>query len=104
LRWSWPWASRIQIGTPYRPSWRVLHGSHICHCESQPRGVDLLLTVKICIKFRLDSQAYKSTIIAKGPFFPRVMNPRYRIRGTMCNARSNLISRKHFDLEKGFCI
>jgi hypothetical protein len=29
-----------------------------------------LLTVKICIKFRLDSQAYKSTVVAKGPFFP----------------------------------
>jgi hypothetical protein len=23
----------------------------------------------------------------KGPFFPQVVNPRYRIRGTMCNAR-----------------
>jgi hypothetical protein len=31
-----------------------------------------LLMVKICIKFRLDSQAYKSTIVAKGPFFPQV--------------------------------
>jgi hypothetical protein len=29
-----------------------------------------LLIVKICIKFCLDSQAYKSTVIAKGPFFP----------------------------------
>jgi hypothetical protein len=29
-----------------------------------------LLTIKICIKFRLDSQVYKSTVIAKGPFFP----------------------------------
>jgi hypothetical protein len=29
-----------------------------------------LLTVKICIKFHLDSQAYKSTVVAKGPFFP----------------------------------
>jgi hypothetical protein len=28
------------------------------------------LTVKICIKFRLDSQAYKSTVVDKGPFFP----------------------------------
>jgi hypothetical protein len=27
-----------------------------------------LLTVKICIKFHLDSQAYKSTVVAKGPF------------------------------------
>jgi hypothetical protein len=28
-----------------------------------------VLTIKICIKFRLDSQAYKSTVVAKGPFF-----------------------------------
>jgi hypothetical protein len=28
-----------------------------------------LLIVKLCIKFRLDSQAYKSTIVAKGSFF-----------------------------------
>jgi hypothetical protein len=27
-----------------------------------------LLTVKICIKFRLDSQAYKSSVVVKGPF------------------------------------
>jgi hypothetical protein len=30
----------------------------------------VLLTVKSCIKLRLDSQAYKSTVLAKGPFFP----------------------------------
>jgi hypothetical protein len=29
-----------------------------------------LLTVKSSIKVRLDSQAYKSTVVAKGPFFP----------------------------------
>jgi hypothetical protein len=38
-----------------------------------------LLTVKSCIKVRLDLQADKSPIVVKGPFFPRVMNPRYRI-------------------------
>jgi hypothetical protein len=27
-------------------------------------------------------QADKSPIVVKGPFFPRVVNPRYRIRGT----------------------
>jgi hypothetical protein len=46
-----------------------------------------LLTVHSCIKVRLDLQADKSPVVVKGPFFPRVVNPRYRIRGTMCNAR-----------------
>jgi hypothetical protein len=46
-----------------------------------------LLTVNSCIKVRLDLQANKSPVVVKGPFFPRVVNPRYRIRGTMCNAR-----------------
>jgi hypothetical protein len=41
-----------------------------------------LLTVNSCIKVRLDLQAYKSPIVVKGPFFPRVANPRYRICGT----------------------
>jgi hypothetical protein len=35
----------------------------------------------------MDLQADKSPIIFKGPFFPRVVNPRYQICGTMCNAR-----------------
>jgi hypothetical protein len=46
-----------------------------------------LLTVNSCIKVRLDLQADKSPVVVNGPFFPRVVNPRYRIRGTMCNAR-----------------
>jgi hypothetical protein len=41
-----------------------------------------LLTVNSCIKVRLDLQADKSPVIVKGPFFPWVVNPRYRIRGT----------------------
>jgi hypothetical protein len=41
-----------------------------------------VLTVNNCIKFRLDLQADKSTVVVKGPFFPRVVNPRYRIRRT----------------------
>jgi hypothetical protein len=41
-----------------------------------------LLTVNSCIKVRLDLQADKSPIVVKGPFFPRVVNQRYRIRGT----------------------
>jgi hypothetical protein len=41
-----------------------------------------MLTVNSCIKVRLDLQANKSPVVVKGPFFPRVVNPRYRIRGT----------------------
>jgi hypothetical protein len=63
-----------------------------------------LLTVYIHVKVQVDLQADKSPVVVKGPFFPRVVNPRYLIRGTMCNARYNLISGKHIDLEKGFCI
>jgi hypothetical protein len=49
---------------------------------------DCLLSVGFCwrliivSKFVCDSQAYKSPVVVKGPFFPRVVNPRYRIRGT----------------------
>jgi hypothetical protein len=46
-----------------------------------------MLTVYIRIKVHMDLQAGKSPVVVKGPFFPRVVNPRYRIRGTMCNAR-----------------
>jgi hypothetical protein len=46
-----------------------------------------LLTVYIRIKVHMDLQVDKSPVVVKGPFFPRVVNPRYRIRGTMCNAR-----------------
>jgi hypothetical protein len=43
---------------------------HLCH-PSQ------LLTVNSCIKVRLDLQADKSPVVVKGPFFARVVNPRY---------------------------
>jgi hypothetical protein len=46
-----------------------------------------LLMVYIRIKLHMDLQADESPVVVKGPFFPRVVNPRYRIRGTMCNAR-----------------
>jgi hypothetical protein len=49
------------------------------HTGSAPR---VLLTVNSCIKVRLDLQADKSPVVVKGPFFPRVVNPRYRIHGT----------------------
>jgi hypothetical protein len=41
-----------------------------------------LLTVYNRIKLQVDLQADKSPVIVKGPFFPRVVNLRYRIRGT----------------------
>jgi hypothetical protein len=51
---------------------------------SRKRG---LLTVDYRIKVHMDLQADKSPVVVKGPFFPRVVNLRYRIRGTMCNTR-----------------
>jgi hypothetical protein len=58
-----------------------------CCVDEHPGSVrrrrhNLLLTVNSCIKVRLDLQADKSPVVVKGPFFPRVVNPRYRIRGT----------------------
>jgi hypothetical protein len=41
-----------------------------------------MLTVYNRIKLQVDLQADKSPIVVVGPFFPRVVNPRYRIRGT----------------------
>jgi hypothetical protein len=58
------------------------------------------LTVYIRVKVQVDLQADKSSVVVKGPFFPRVMNPRYRIRGTMCDARVELIKLRIFDLRK----
>jgi hypothetical protein len=51
------------------------------------QGNTTVLTVDYRIKVHMDLQADKSPVVVKGPFFPRVVNPRYRIRGTMCNAR-----------------
>jgi hypothetical protein len=45
-------------------------------------GARLVLMVYNHIKLQVELQADKSPIILKGPFFPRVVNPRYRIRGT----------------------
>jgi hypothetical protein len=41
-----------------------------------------MLTVYNRIKLHMDLQADKSPLVFKGPYFPRVVNPRYRIRGT----------------------
>jgi hypothetical protein len=56
-----------------------------------------LLTVNSSIKVRLDLQADKSPVIVKGPFFPRVVNPRYRIRGK--NVRRKRLSSKAKQLQ-----
>jgi hypothetical protein len=56
-------------------------------CPVGGAGASSLLTVNSCIKVRLDFQADKSPVVVKGPFFPRVVNPRYQICGTMCNTR-----------------
>jgi hypothetical protein len=50
---------------------QIVETCEVTFDETQPRS-QLVLMVKICIKFRSDSQAYKSTVIAKGPFFPQV--------------------------------
>jgi hypothetical protein len=41
-----------------------------------------LLTVYILVKVQEDLQADNSSVVVKGPFFPRVMNPRCWIYGT----------------------
>jgi hypothetical protein len=63
-----------------------------------------LLTVYICIKVHMDLQADKSPVVVKGPFFPRVVNPRYRIRGTMCNARIQSSKARIAIFEESNCI
>jgi hypothetical protein len=42
----------------------------------------VVLTVNSCFEVYLDLQSDKSPVVVKGPFFPQVVNPRYRICGT----------------------
>jgi hypothetical protein len=58
-----------------------------------------MLTVNSYIKFRLDLQADKSLVVVKGPFFPRVVNPRYRIRGTCATQGFNLVKQGKLSYE-----
>jgi hypothetical protein len=60
----------------------------------------LLLTVYIRVKVQVDLQAGKSSSVVKGPFFPRVMNPRYRILGAMRDARVDLVKPRNFNLQE----
>jgi hypothetical protein len=71
----------------YSIFWRFLRSNRVLWNIFEPRRAPRLLTVDYRIKVHMDLQADKSPVIVKGPFFPRVVNPRYRIRGTMCNAR-----------------
>jgi hypothetical protein len=64
----------------------------------------VLLTVYIRIKVHIDLQADKSPVVVKGPFFPRVVNPRYRIRGTICNARIQSSKARKAIFEESNCI
>jgi hypothetical protein len=63
-----------------------------------------VLMAYIRIKFHMNLQADKSPVVGKGPFFPRVVNPRYRIRGTMCNARIQTSKARKAILEEPNCI
>jgi hypothetical protein len=49
-----------------------------------------MLTVYIRIKLHMDLQADKSPVVVKGPFFPRVVNPRYRISGTNVQRKDSI--------------
>jgi hypothetical protein len=51
------------------------------------------------IKLQVNLQADKSPIVVKGPFFPRVVNPRYRIRGAMRDVRVDLVKPRNLDLQ-----
>jgi hypothetical protein len=49
------------------------------------------------IKLQVDLQADESPAIIMGPFFPRVVNPRYRI---MRDARVDLVKPRNLDLQE----
>jgi hypothetical protein len=70
--------------------------------------LELLFSFIVCVReLRLSPQQLASGQVlrrSQGTLLPLSVNPRYRIRGTMCNSISNLISGKHFDLENRFCI
>jgi hypothetical protein len=50
-----------------------------------------MLMVYMRIKFRMDLQADKSSIVAKGPFFPEVWTQGIESVEQMCDARTNLL-------------
>jgi hypothetical protein len=73
-----------------RATARASHPIVVAGCRGRRPTPSLsrrVLTVDYRIKVHMDLQADKSPVVVKGPFFPRVVNPRYRICGTMCNTR-----------------
>jgi hypothetical protein len=56
----------------------------------------VVLTVYNRIKLQVDLQADKSPVVVKGPFFPLVVNPRYRM--TMRDAILDLLKPSELDL------
>jgi hypothetical protein len=50
--------------------------------QNTHRYMEMCCRLIVVSKFVYDLQADKSLVVVKGPFFPRVVNPRYRIRGT----------------------
>jgi hypothetical protein len=59
-----------------------------------------MLMVDYRIRLHMDLQADKSPVVVKGPFFPRVVNPRYRIRGTKCATQGfNLVKQGKLSFE-----
>jgi hypothetical protein len=76
---------------------------HVCgDSKSWPPILHVaLLTVYNRIKLQVDLQADKSPVVVKGPFFPRVVKPRYRIRGTNVWCKSWSIKAKKLRSSRG---
>jgi hypothetical protein len=64
------------------------------------QGFTGVLSVYNRIKLQVDLQADKSPVVVKGPFFPRVVNPSCRIRGTMRDARVDLVKPINIDIQE----
>jgi hypothetical protein len=77
-------AKPIQAGMQHARLCVVASAVSSCRGGGEQRR---LLMVHYHIKVHMDLQADKSPVVVKGPFFPRVVNPRYRICETICNAR-----------------
>jgi hypothetical protein len=63
-----------------------------------------LLTVDYRINVHMDLQADKSPVVVKGPFSPRVVNPRYRIREQCATQGLNLVKKGKLSYEEPNCI
>jgi hypothetical protein len=79
-----PRSPASRSGTSYgaSPSAALSSRAWLSPRSCTPSSRARLYTVNSCIKVRLDLQADKSPVVVKGPFFPLVVNPRYRICGT----------------------